>query len=237
MKIYIDKNLTPRYSPNGWPEQPINNLPPSPCGQDYEVLDEMFEDYDKALEKAKADSIELIAPGQFLATTPSLKRDTFIDVEIGEVEVVKQWQRGNGEWINIIDNTPINVYTPIRIIARVKQENEPIPNGVRTITHIDPKALADKWRNMPETDQHGLTPHERIKELEEEVGILFTKLTANRERVKELESALADMITASSTPAGLKAWILEAFKEAWYADGSLDPMPALSKVLDELKIK
>jgi hypothetical protein len=85
--IWIDKELTPRYSPTGWPEREF-----WPEGT------EKFEDNKRSLEKAKADSVPFLTMNGFLHESidpDSLKPDTFIDVEIGKVEVVEEMFMSN----------------------------------------------------------------------------------------------------------------------------------------------
>lgn len=128
MKIYIDKNLTPRYSPTGWPEKPVISAA--------HIYEDQADAYDKALAKAKADSftfesvreLDDLLKGQGLIFT----KDTFIAVEIGEVELyvgglgvvtlAKDHQGNNSIWVEWAGGRT-NVIRS-QIYARVKkQEN------------------------------------------------------------------------------------------------------------------
>lgn len=113
MKIYISPTLTPMYNPNGWPKEL--------CPADAEEARKERIKYAYELEKAKTEAVplfEFIYPG-------NLKPDTFIDIEIGEVEVVKQYKRK--VWIDFLPEEllrPYNIYEETRTIARIKPKYE-----------------------------------------------------------------------------------------------------------------
>lgn len=97
--IYIDKNLVPRYSPNGWPS--IDDL----C-EEFQTSEAYFAEVKKhqeAIEKAKADSVPFDEESekQFAMwrhrhyKNQAIKPDAFIECEIGEVEVVQICMKGS----------------------------------------------------------------------------------------------------------------------------------------------
>jgi len=116
-KIYIDSSLTPRYSATGWPSKK--------SFVDYEN-DFHVELYDEALAKAKADSIPFELPiyaisGDFMEM--DLKPDTFVEVEIGDVEVVRQvkYLPGNTSWVDVPIGPGTIIVSEQRTIARLKK--------------------------------------------------------------------------------------------------------------------
>jgi hypothetical protein len=167
MKIYIDSNLTPRYSLNGWPEK----------GQ---FFIENSVAYHKALEKAKTESTELLAPGQFLAIAPSLKPDTFIEVEIEEVEVVEQWKHTGVGGIGWRDGTEYTCWQMsnagyyTRKVARVKKQE----NAVDGYTN-----------GMAGTKTLSEVGYERCQRIE--VNPLKEQLAAANKKIEELEQFVA----------------------------------------------
>jgi hypothetical protein len=82
-KILINEEGRPMHNPKGWPDAHTEGY----AATDMYAVD---------LEEAKAEAIEIIAPGQFLALGPSMKPDTFIEID-AEVEVGHQY-KVNGLW-------------------------------------------------------------------------------------------------------------------------------------------
>jgi len=135
--------------------------------------------YDAAIMKHKAEAVPLDTSHEQTARSvrfPITICDTFIDFTI-DVEFVRQWQRGNGEWIDIIDNTPMNVNTPVRTIARVVPERK---NG-------------DIWYEGSELkakvldEEHSITASQINDECQKHNDELVRRLDAAQARVKQLE--------------------------------------------------
>lgn len=189
--IWIDKELTPRYSPNGWPEQPINNLPPSPCGQDYEVLDEMFEDYEKSLEKAKAESIPIEGFDAFThAPGIILEPETFVNADLGFVEVVRKWIRPDGTWA---DHQP-NRFSKRITVGRVKkQENETLSEYVN---RCECELFVEKYFGLPpKFAEKDLVPGADYGQLVNLLSMFRDEqLAAANKRISELEQWKKDQL-------------------------------------------
>jgi hypothetical protein len=66
---------------------------------------------------------------------------------------------------------------------------------------------------------------------------LKAHLDAANKRVKELEDALADMITAEGYPSGLKSRIVKEFENRWMMSEGMDPASDLENSLKSLGIK
>jgi len=219
--IYIDSNLTPRYSPTGWPD--INRWHPGHC---------MKEDYLDALAKAKAESVPfenlkefIFAASQALGEewpTPwweKQKPDTFVEAEIGEVEVVYQGRTeviGNS-WREISKE---HYYSQVgsfpdrfRIVARLKKpensahgytEGAEIVNEWkdRAIAHLSEgkprcecELLVEKYFGIsPEFPEDVLVPGADYGNLVNLLAMFRDEqLAAANTRIKELEDFIADL--------------------------------------------
>lgn len=214
-------------SRNGWPEEPNIYVGPTDTGQAEAAALFHHDRWQEVMDKAKADAVQLEFPESWNGVLPTkdvIRPDTFIIVDI-EVEFGEQWQRGNGEWIDIIDNTPINVYTPIRTIARVVPEKP-----VNDLIFVDGGPTEYPRRefiaHQDETYKKlALSFGSSIKKKQEE-------LDAANKRVKELEDYLADRITEPTAD-----MIVDKFCECWADPLSYNSAICLRKVLDELGIK
>jgi len=124
MKIYIDSNLTPRYSPNGWPDK--NQFTEYVPGSSH-----FFEGaYNDALEKAKADSVPFdithpltdaaLALAYHKSGLACQMKDIFIEVEIGEVEIIYQ-VKNYGGWSDISFEDLDSTDEDYRTVARLKK--------------------------------------------------------------------------------------------------------------------
>lgn len=124
-KIYIDKDLVLRWHPN-WPVEPPPGIPSEMAF------------YNQRLAQAKAESIILdtveVVKSITKTTTTTLDEadqfvrfnynaDTFIEIT-GEVEVVEQFKRGDGSWVDFYG--PINAYAETRKVARLKSAMNPL---------------------------------------------------------------------------------------------------------------
>jgi hypothetical protein len=126
-KYYVDKEFRFRASESGWPQRFVKF--------DHEgdaETEKRLKRYQYNLAKAKEESLVIEDQGAFKSaaiSSISIDRliditeptpDSFIDLPV-EVEFVKQWKRGNGEWIDVDVNLPINAYCETRTVARVRQ--------------------------------------------------------------------------------------------------------------------
>lgn len=127
--IYIDKSLTPRYSPTGWPAPPGRYFTHYTVNGETAVTGqrawELFRD---ALEKAKAESVEITLdePLKTAINRMNVAPDSFVtEAEIGEVEIVKQTQHiPNGVWVDSIHWDGVLIVHGRRKVARVKPQTK-----------------------------------------------------------------------------------------------------------------
>jgi hypothetical protein len=208
MKIYIDKNLTPRYSPNGWPDKK--------SFVDYEN-DFHVELYDEALAKAKADSVpfESICEtfhfiDKALGMPADKMPDTFIEVDIGEVEVVEQYKNHDWKMREDCDERGIKPWHLLRKIARMKKpengahgytEGSEIPNALiekpgPDKIRCDCELFVDKYFGLPsDFPVDSLVPEAQYFQLVNLLSMFRDEqLAAANKRIAELENDLLDAL-------------------------------------------
>jgi hypothetical protein len=184
MKIYIDKNLVPRYSQNGWPE-----VPQRLDYMDHAPYLSACESYNRNLEKAKADSVPFLTINGFLHESinpDSMKPDTFMECEIGEVEIGYQWMSHDGKWVDVgpgeFKGRTANGYRT-RTVARLKLAESEI--GFEMVNkHGGPTGieLVEKYKLD--------AANKRIKELEDFIADLYETVDA-----KEIKNKLHEFLT------------------------------------------
>lgn len=111
MKLYINHNLEICANEKGWPEKPGISAA--------HIYEDQCEAYDKALAKAKKESVRVEMGGRVLKMP--LVPGTFIELDI-EVEFVKQYKlAGSGLWVDSLfwtnEKSP---YNETRTFARIK---------------------------------------------------------------------------------------------------------------------
>lgn len=248
--IYIDSALTPRYSPNGWPDKK--------SFVDYEN-DFHVELYDEALAKAKAESftfesvreLDDLLKGQGLIFT----KDTFIEVEIGEVEICYQRDFSSTFKEHRFEDVTKEAYENYsgpyaqRRVARLKKQENAQTTDLKgsTLTHPNDTNVAsidtspnehamaligglrvDK-ANFLHIAQTGKINGGLLADLRHILIPVLRELNAEQATRKKYEELMNRF-----TPPGLKSRILERFNTI---DGMDNPYSALEQVLDELKIK
>ena len=135
MRIFIDKNLTPKASQSGWPEAPSENWSGASTAHQDDIKEE-WEHYHDALDKAKEESVafdDTVEINHYLSIhdresvytgTVTLQPNSFLEVEI-DVEFKKQHQLfGSGLWVDsMFDSEPMATRTIARIKPAKKEES------------------------------------------------------------------------------------------------------------------
>lgn len=116
-KLWISPALELRHSVNGWPEKPDYKIPPTDTGALQAAADHYFDEWEKALAKAKEESILV---DDVLHIRQQWKADTFIDYD-GVFEIITQYRTTpNGRWFDYYSEGIGACET--RQVARLKRE-------------------------------------------------------------------------------------------------------------------
>jgi hypothetical protein len=196
-----------RHSVEGWPVDPTNSF------GDYNA--EEMKIYYEELSRAKEQSIKIELSQHeeiHIHLKYDAKPDTFIDFD-GSVEVVWQHQRVFGGWADCSEE-------------HYKSQYRSFPKLFRQVARLKPVESESSDRYIPQVSDDGSGMRNkirelnaRIKELEQDNAEGFEKyqelLVVNRnlkERVKELEDAMSDMITA---PVVTRGMIIDGIQSLW----------------------